>query len=111
MVRARYVFPVPGRPVSSRELPARQWFHLRCLGRSASMRGARWLQDALLRAEPGSKGKGKNNRSERDLRDERKLTNEGEEALPAVAFPFHSYSFLLSFSFVFLVFWLLIKKK
>ena len=39
-------FPVPGRPVSSRELPARQWpagsstFHLRCLGRSASMRGA-----------------------------------------------------------------------
>ena len=25
MVRARYVFPVPGRPVSSRELPARQW--------------------------------------------------------------------------------------
>ena len=48
MVRARCVFPVPGRPVSSRELPARQWligsstpFHLRCLGRSASMRGAR----------------------------------------------------------------------
>ena len=47
MVRARCVFPVPGRPVSSRELPARQWFtgsstpfHLRCLGRSASMRGA-----------------------------------------------------------------------
>ena len=43
-------FPVPGRPVSSRELPARQWligsstpFHLRCLGRSASMRGARLL--------------------------------------------------------------------
>ena len=39
MVRARCVFPVPGRPVSSRELPARQWligsstpFHLRCLG-------------------------------------------------------------------------------
>ena len=47
MVRARCVFPVPGRPVSSKELPARQWptgsstpFHLRCLGRSASMRGA-----------------------------------------------------------------------
>ena len=48
VVRARYVFPVPGRPVSSRELPARQWligsstpFHLRCLGRSAFMRSAR----------------------------------------------------------------------
>ena len=36
------VFPVPSRPVSSRELPPGSglWpFHLRCLGRSASMRG------------------------------------------------------------------------
>ena len=61
MVRARCVFPVPGRAVSSRELPARQWligsstpFHLRCLGRSASMRGAlprllKDLDDAIAR--------------------------------------------------------------
>ena len=52
-------FPVPGRPVSSRELPARQWptgsstpFHLRCLGHSRTRRPAHTATCSSARAAP-----------------------------------------------------------
>ena len=49
MVRARCVFPVPGRPVSSRELPARQFFfggarfNLVCGRGQIGLRGSKWF--------------------------------------------------------------------